>query len=121
MGFAGSRDREFKTVEIWMIEMPKLRLRQHNLHSLRLDCVRFDRELRPRARRQNRQAGCFIHNAVGSPTVPGLSACVSNVAGDCDRCISAGEIRNGLDVYTFHEYSRSDKELHGPEDTSVVR
>src|SRR4029077_7933842 len=91
-----------------------------NLPGLRLGCARFDREHRPRAH-QNRQTGCFIHNAVGSPAAPVLWACVSNVAGDCDRCISAGEIRSALDVYTFHEYSRSDKELYGPEDTSVVR
>src|SRR5216684_3604837 len=121
MGFTRSRDREFKTIKIWMIEMPKLRLSQHNLHGLRLGCLRSDRGPPPRAPGQNRQTGCFIHDAVGSPAAPVLSARVSNVAGDCDRCVSAGEIGSGFDVYTFHEYFRSDEELHGPEDASVVR
>src|ERR1700694_1173796 len=121
MGFPCSRDREFKTIKIWMIEMPKLRLSQHNLHGLHLGCPRFDREPRPRAPGQNRQAGCFIHDAVGSPAAPVLSARVSNIAGDCDRCVSAGEIGSGFDVYTFHEYLRGEEELHGPEDASIVR
>src|SRR6266567_8071964 len=86
MGFTCSRDREFKTIKIWMIEMPKLRLSQHNLHGLRLGCLRSDRGPPPRAPGQNHQTGCFIHDAVGSPTAPVLSARVSNVAGDCDRC-----------------------------------
>src|SRR5580700_8409220 len=121
MGFNCSRDREFKTIKIWMIEMPKLRLSQHNLHGLRLGCPRFDRGPRPRAPGQNRQTRCLLHDAVGSPAAPVLSARVSNVAGDCDRCVSLGEIGSGFDIYTFHEYFRSDEELHGPEDASVVR
>jgi hypothetical protein len=74
-----------------------------------------------RAPGQNRQVGCFIHDAVGSPAAPVLRARVSNVAGDCDGCVSAAEIGNGFDVYTFHEYFRSDEDLNGAEDTSVVR
>src|SRR5216683_4892114 len=121
MGFTCSRHREFKTIKIWMIEMPKLRLSQHNLHGLRRGCPRFDRGPPPRAPGQNRQTGCFIYDAVGSPAAPVLSARVSNVAGDCDRCVSAGEIGSGFDVYTFHEYLRSNEELYRPEDASVVR
>src|ERR1700722_20760920 len=121
MGFTCSRDRELKTIKIWMIEMPKLRLIQHNLHGLRLGCPRFDRRPRPRAPGQNGQTGCFIHDAVGSIAVPVLQARVSNEAGDCDRCVSPREIRSGFDVYTFHEYFRRDEGLHGPEDAPVVR
>ena len=121
MGFTCSRDREFKTVKIWMIEMPKLRLSQHNLHGLRLGCPRFDRGLRLRAPSQQGETGCFIHDAVGRPAAPVLPARVSNVAGHCDRCRFAGEIGSSFDVYTFHEYFRSDEELHRPEDASVVR
>ncbi len=48
-------------------------------------------------------------------------ACVSDIAGDCDRCVSVGEIGSGLDVHTFHEYLGRDEELYGPKDASVVR
>src|SRR5215469_11456095 len=121
MGFTCSRDREFKTIKIWMIEMPKLHLRQHNLHGLRLSCPPFNRGQRPCAPVQNRQAGCFIHDAVGSPAAPVLSARVSDIAGDRDGCLSAVEIGSGFDVYTFHEYFRSNEELYRPEHASVVR
>src|ERR1035437_5813599 len=121
MGFTCSRDREFKTIKIWMIEMPKLRLRQHNLKCLRLGCPLFDRGPPPRAPGQDRQTGCFIHDAVGSPAAPVLSARVSNVAGDCDCCVLAGEIGSGFDVYTFQENFWRDEQLHGPENASVMR
>ena len=120
--FAASiRDGKFEAIQMGMVKVPQLGLGQSRLEAERFHRSCIDGESFVRRATQNRQRFFFFRNEEGSLATPGLYAGVSDVGGNRQFPVPAGEIRHRVNIDAFYKCLRRNQQLHRAENASIIR